>query len=90
MKPKVTIGICVKNCEATIKEAIDSVIDQDFPHELMEVIFADDDSTDETLSIIESYGPNMDMQAKVFHHEWKGLGVTRDIVVNNISTASEK
>jgi len=85
MKPKVTIGICVKNCEATIKEAIDSVIDQDFPHELIEVIFADDDSTDETLSIIESYVPNMDMQVKVFHHEWKGLGATRNVVVNNAS-----
>jgi len=83
MEPKVTIGICVKNREATIKEAIDSVIDQDFPHELIEVIFVDDGSDDKTLSIINGYVPRMDAQVKVFHHEWKGLGPSRNVVVNN-------
>jgi glycosyltransferase involved in cell wall biosynthesis len=81
-KPVVTVGICVRNSEATIKEAIDSVLTQDFPRELIEVIFVDDGSTDKTLSIIESYVPIKDMQVKVFHHEWKGLGASRDVVVN--------
>jgi glycosyltransferase involved in cell wall biosynthesis len=85
MKPKpiVTVGICVRNCEATVKEAIDSIIHQDFPHELMEAIFIDDGSNDKTLSIIESYVPKMNMQVKVFHQKWKGLGATRNVVVNN-------
>lgn len=82
-KVKVTIGVCVKNCETTIKDAIDSILNQDFPHESMEVILVNDGSTDKTLSIIESYVPKMDMQAKVFHHEWRGLGATRNVVVNN-------
>lgn len=82
-KVKVTIGVCVKNCETTIKDAIDSILDQDFPHESMEVIFVNDGSIDKTLSIVESYVPKMDMQVKVFHHEWKGLGATRNVVVNN-------
>ena len=51
MKPKVTVGMCVKNCAATIKEAIESVLNQDFPHELMELIIVDGNSEDETLSI---------------------------------------
>lgn len=82
---RVTIGLCVKNCEATIKEAIDSVINQDFPHELMEVIFVDDGSNDKTLSIIKRNAPKMDMHVKVFRQEWKGLGPTRNVVANNAS-----
>jgi len=83
VKPVVTIGVCVRNTATTIREAINSIINQDFPHELMEVIFVDDGSEDETLSIINSYAPKMDMRVKVFHHEWKGLGSSRNVVVNN-------
>jgi len=83
MKPKVTIGVCVRNCEDYVKEAIDSILDQDFPHELMELIFVDDGSTDNTLSIIKDSVLKMDMQVKVFHHEWKGLGAARNVVVDN-------
>lgn len=83
MKPVVTIGICVRNSEASIKEAIDSVLNQDFPHELMEVIFVDDGSEDKTLSIIFDYIPRMNERAKVFHSEWKGLGWVRNVVVEN-------
>lgn len=83
MKPRVTIGVCVRNSVSTICEAIESIIDQDYPHELMEVIFVDDGSEDNTLSIVNSYAPKMDMQMKVFHHEWKGLGPSRNVVVEN-------
>lgn len=85
VKPKVTVGVCVRNCENYIRKAIDSVLSQDFPHELMEVVFVDDGSLDETLSIIRSYVPRMDMNVKVFHHEWIGLGKSRNVVVDNAS-----
>ncbi|MEM2506751.1 MAG: glycosyltransferase [Nitrososphaeria archaeon] len=83
MKPKVTIGICVRNGASTLCEAIRSVMTQDYPHELMEVIFVDDGSTDATLSIINDYASKMDMKVKIFHHEWRGLGYSRNVVVNN-------
>lgn len=80
---KVTIGICVRNGENSIGHAIESVVGQDFPHNLMEVIFVDDGSEDRTLSIIRSYVTGMDMKVKVFHQEWRGLGATRNVVVDN-------
>lgn len=83
MKPTITIGVCARNCENYIKDAIESILDQDFPHELIEVIFVDDGSEDKTLSIINSYIPKMDMHAKVFHQERKGLGHARNVVVAN-------
>jgi len=42
MKPRVTIGVCVRDCEDFIGEATDSIVNQDFPHDLIEVIFVDD------------------------------------------------
>jgi len=83
MKPMVTVGVCVRNSAATLREAIESILCQDYPHEFMEVIFVDDGSEDETLSIIENYVLKMNMKVKVFHHKWKGLGYSRNVVVDN-------
>jgi glycosyltransferase involved in cell wall biosynthesis len=85
LKPKVTIGVCVRNCENTIREAIESIMEQDYPHELMEVIFVDDGSEDKTLSILKEYASKMDMEVKIFHHRWRGLGPSRNVVVKNVS-----
>jgi len=85
MKPRVTIGICVRNCEDFIGEAINSVANQDFSHESMETIIVDDGSQDKTLSVISRYKSKMDMQVKIFRQEWKGLGSARNIVVDNAS-----
>jgi len=83
MKTVVTIGVCVRNCAASVRDAIDSILDQDFPHELIEVIFVDDGSEDATLSVIQGYVAKMDMRVKVFHTKWRGLGPARNVVVDN-------
>jgi glycosyltransferase involved in cell wall biosynthesis len=85
MKCRVTIGVCVRNCEDYVKKALDSISGQDFPHELMELIFVDDGSEDNTLSIIREYVSKIDIAAKVFHTSWKGLGLARNLVVDNAS-----
>ena len=53
-KPKVTVGLVVKNCEDTIKETIYSVINQDFPCGLVELIIVDAYSKDRTISILKA------------------------------------
>src|SRR3989304_1528977 len=78
-----TIGVCVRNSEAFIQETIESIQGQDFPHELTEVIFVDDGSEDRTMPLIMDNVSKMDMQTKIFHNEWKGLGWVRNVVVEN-------
>jgi len=83
VKPIVTIGVCVKNCENSVGETAESIMAQDFPHNLTEVIFVDDGSSDGTLSVIQKWIQRMDMQVAVYPDEWKGLGSARNRVVKN-------
>lgn len=83
MKSKVTIGICARNGEAQIGSALESIISQDYPHELMEVILVNDGSQDHTLSIMQNYAKKMDISSRIFSQEWSGLGISRNIVVKN-------
>jgi len=79
---KVTIGMCVKDCETTVKEAIKSVLYQDFPYNLMELIIVDGNSRDKTLSIIKQCIKSVELRYQIFR-ENKGLGYARQIVVDN-------
>ncbi|TRO52429.1 glycosyltransferase [Candidatus Bathyarchaeota archaeon] len=82
---KVTIGVCVKDCESLIGETLDGILAQDYPRTLMECIFVDDGSEDDTLFVIKRYLSKFDIPTKIFHHSWQGLGVSRNIVVDNAS-----
>lgn len=66
MKPKVTVGICVKNSEATIKETIESILTQDFPHEQMEIIIVDGNNKDKTMNIAVNCLKKANIKNKVF------------------------
>jgi glycosyltransferase involved in cell wall biosynthesis len=81
-KVKVTIGLCVKNVEATIEEAVDGILSQDFPHKLMELVVVDGYSEDRTLSIIKGMLSKSDVYYRIFN-EKTGLGMARQIVVDN-------
>jgi glycosyltransferase involved in cell wall biosynthesis len=83
MKTEVSIGVCMRNCQALVKDAIDSIVNQNFPHEMMELIFVDDGSEDDTLSIVQEYTSKINISTKIFHTSWKGLGHARNIVVAN-------
>lgn len=82
MEPTVTIGICVKNCEATIKDTIKSVIDQEFTNGSLRLIFVDDGSSDQTLKIIKECVSTIDIPCEVFSIPWNGLGYARNLVLS--------
>ena len=84
MKSTVTVGLVVRNCEDFITEAIDSVIAQDFPHELMDLIIVDGNSEDKTLSILKQSLEKESLKHRIFC-ENEGLGRARQIVVDNAS-----
>jgi len=79
---KVTIGVCVRNSETLIGNAIKSIVDQDFSHDLMELIVVDGYSEDKTLSILKENLNKTDLKYKIFY-ENEGLGRARQIVVDN-------
>ena len=79
---KVTIGLCVKNVEITVRKAIASIIHQDFPHACLEIIVVDGFSEDKTLSIVERSLQGSDIDYRVFK-ENEGLGPARQMVVDN-------
>jgi glycosyltransferase involved in cell wall biosynthesis len=80
--PIATIGLCVKNNEVTITEAVKSIVNQDFPHELMEIIVVDGYSQDQTMRIIGEVLSKGTIQTRILS-ENKGLGFARQLVVNN-------
>ena len=82
MEPEVTIGVCVRNNAITIREAIESIMGQDFPHELLELIVVDGHSEDKTLPVIKESLENSVIKSKIFK-ENEGLGYARQIVVDN-------
>jgi glycosyltransferase involved in cell wall biosynthesis len=84
MKSTVTVGLVVRNCEDFIKEAIDSILAQDFPHELMDLIIVDGNSEDKTLSILKQSLEKAPLKYRIFC-ENEGLGRARQIVVDNAS-----
>ena len=77
-----TAGVCVKNCERSIKEAIDSIIAQDYPHDKIRLVFVDE-SEDSTLSIIRDCVQRIDIDSLVLHTSKKGLGAARNMVLAN-------
>lgn len=83
MRAIVTIGMCLRNCEYFLRDAINSIIEQDFPHEFMEIVFVDDGSEDKTLQIIHDHVSRIDIKAKVFHTKWMGLGPARQLAVGS-------
>jgi glycosyltransferase involved in cell wall biosynthesis len=83
MKPKISIGLCARNAESTIQLAIDSLIEQDIDHALMEIVFVDDGSEDGTLKIVKNAASKIDIRAKIFSSEWGGIAKARNTVVEN-------
>ena len=63
MENGISIIIPTYNRQKFVKEAIQSVLDQNYEGKL-EIIISDDGSTDETLAIVESFGNKIKLLRK--------------------------
>jgi glycosyltransferase involved in cell wall biosynthesis len=79
---KVTVGICVKNGEKMLPNAIESILNQNYPKEQIQLILVDDGSTDSTPQILEKYVDHYPNQARAFKSSWQGLGSARNFIVD--------
>lgn len=79
---KVTIGICVKNDEASITKCLESVLKQDFPSDRMELIIVDGGSSDKTLLRIKDALAKSNLKFSLFQ-EKTGLAFARQLVVDH-------
>ncbi len=83
MNTLVTIGICGRNCERTISQAIISALRQDYDHKYLEIILVDDGSQDRSLELMKSLVAKTDIQTKIFSGKWQGIGKSRNTVIYN-------
>jgi len=81
--PQITVGICVKNAEDTIRETIQSILMQDYPAGLTEIIIVDGNSKDATLSIIRNLLSKTRVRWRLYSDGGRGLGHARQAVVNH-------
>lgn len=77
----ITIGLCVKNNGKTIRDTINSILEQTYPKELSEIIIVDGYSSDDTLKIIENSISDNTMRKRILF-ENEGLGYARQMVVD--------
>jgi glycosyltransferase involved in cell wall biosynthesis len=78
---KVTVGICVKNGEAMLPNALESILNQNYPQELIQLILVDDGSTDTTPQILKKVVDQYPDRARAFKSSWQGLGAARNFIV---------
>jgi glycosyltransferase involved in cell wall biosynthesis len=82
MSPLLTVGICVRNGETMLPNAVESILRQDYPPEQLQIIFVDDGSQDSTPKIISQYTALLGKRAKSFKTSWRGLGHARNLIVD--------
>jgi len=79
---QITVGVCVKNGEKMLPAAIESVLNQTYPQQLIQLIIVDDGSTDGTPQILKKYAKQYPSQIRVFKSGWRGLGSARNFIVD--------
>jgi cellulose synthase/poly-beta-1,6-N-acetylglucosamine synthase-like glycosyltransferase len=78
----VTLGICLRNSERTIKDTLTSVLNQSFAKKHMEVIIIDDGCTDRTIPIVSEFFSKADLLFKIYSTGGGGLTKARQLVID--------
>ena len=72
MTPKISIIMGIYNCENTLKESLDSILNQTYSN--WEMIMCDDGSSDRTLEIAKQYQTQYPEQFRVIQNK-KNIGL---------------
>ena len=87
MKYKVSMIIPIYNAQDTLKVAINSVINQTIGFENIELILVDDNSTDNSKDIINSYSSDYDNIKAIFLEENSGSpSKPRNVGIDNVTS----
>lgn len=81
--PFVTVGVCVKNSERTIRECLESIVNSDYDRLKLEIIVVDGNSVDNTVTITRDILEKSGIEFKILSDKGKGLGYARQMVVDN-------
>ena len=84
---KITIGICLRTVSKTVSTAIQSISFQNYPHNLMNLVIVCEENSKETLDWLRSSVENIDVKTTILSSGGKGLGFSRQMVVENAEGA---
>lgn len=79
---KVTIGLCVKNCEKSVRACIESILNQNYPRHLTEITVVDGESKDRTIDILREYISESNIVASFSSDKGQGIATARQIVID--------
>ena len=83
MTARVTVGLCIKNSGKRVEIALDSISRQDFPHGALKLIIVDENEDGGALPFLMAFSKKTDIKTVMFLVKNKGLGASRQIVVDN-------
>ncbi|MDR3291352.1 MAG: glycosyltransferase [Methanobrevibacter sp.] len=87
MEPKISIIIPTYNVEKYLEKTINSVIKQTIGFENLELIIVDDNSSDNTQKIIETYSKKYDNIVPIYRNENSGgPGIPRNIGMKKVTS----
>lgn len=78
-RPLVSIGICVKNSEARLKECLETIIGSNYEKSKLEIIVVDGESIDNTVNIVRDTLKSSGIDFKVLSDFGKGLSFARQL-----------
>lgn len=79
---RVTVGLCVKNAERTIRNCVLSITNQSYPKQLVTLIVVDGKSKDKTVEIIKEQLQGSEIITNFYSDDGKGLGIARQMVLD--------
>ncbi|MFZ2255307.1 MAG: glycosyltransferase [Patescibacteria group bacterium] len=96
--PSVTVGIIARNEEKNIINTLEHIVKQDYPHDKIEIIIVDGNSTDKTREMAEEFLKKQNIRYSIYNEAREpadkdgcsfGHSFARNIVLRYMSTSTD-